>query len=89
LLLGGYFMGKIISTSVDTAESQKNKLLDESTGYRYVRFLPEYAWMGWMTKPKSTMIQFYQKPGTEPVLEDDAAAKMINGVFLGFYPDRK
>lgn len=85
---GGFKWGaSVISDSADTAAKEAKSNLDESNSYRFVRFLPEYAWLNWNTGPKSSTFQLFKDINEEPVLEVDFDSKAINGVFIGFYPD--
>ncbi|HNX60439.1 MAG TPA: hypothetical protein PKK43_15155, partial [Spirochaetota bacterium] len=55
--------------------------------YRYVRFLPEYAWLNWNVSPRSSSFQLFRPKTEEAILEVDLKGKAINGVYIGFYSD--
>jgi hypothetical protein len=90
VISGGCKWGaSIISDSAKTAESEAKSNLDESTDYRYVRFLPEYAWINWTGKPQKSVLHLYRKTKDSPALEIDITEKLINGVYIGFFADSK
>ena len=78
---------KVISKSIDAAELAVKKDLDDSDVYRYVRFLPEYAWVDWSAKANKGDTQFYRSKGKAPQQHVDISGIEINGVFIGYYPD--
>ena len=85
---GGFKWGaSVISDSADIAAKEAKSNLDESDSYRFVRFLPEYAWLNWNMSPKSDNIQIYRPRSEITVIEIDLTEKAINGVYIGFYSD--
>jgi hypothetical protein len=68
--------------------SNVNFFPDISMYYRYVRFLPEYAWIGWSNEDISYPVKAYQ--GKELKFEIDSSTRMLfkeNNVLLSYYPD--
>ncbi len=61
--------------------------MDASYNYRFVRFLPEYAWVGWSIEKLKEPVTIYNKgmPLLTSKLSDISAS--VNIVSLGFYPD--
>jgi hypothetical protein len=89
ILIGAFGIGKgasVINDSINYAESEVKKDLDDSDIYRYVRFLPEYAWVDWNAKGQKDPLQFYHSKGKESK-QIQISGTEINGVFIGFYPD--
>lgn len=62
--------------------------LDVSEAYRFVRFLPEYAWVGWSRRelkfPLKTSIK---KHGITDFSKEQGTLTKINILSFGFYPD--
>ena len=87
-ILGTIYGFRFMSKSADYAESEIKKDLDDSDVYRYVRFLPEYAWVDWSTKEQKGDMLFYRsKEKKQPQTQVEIVGEEINGVFIGFYPD--
>lgn len=91
ILVGGYGCvkgGSVIGETNDLVRSEVRSDLDISPTYRYVRFLPEYAWLGWSRKkPSSTELYAKDAAGAADISFIDANAKPVNGVRILFYPD--
>ena len=73
--------------AVNTAKEEVYDDLDESTSYRYVRFLPEYSWMTWQTKLKPSPLNIYRGSEDSPVSIIQDPSGGINGVTFIFVPD--
>jgi hypothetical protein len=83
---GYYFARKSFSTSYDMSKRD----LDVSEKYRFVRFLPEYAWLGWSGRDLKFPITVYK--GNKSVLTFDKNSKnttSVKIVSIGFIPDTK
>jgi hypothetical protein len=86
-ILGCLYGGRVITKSVDMAKEEVHSDLDDSDIYRFVRFLPEYAWLDW---GKNAGAEKYAKGKAEKAqIEVLLTGKAVNGVFIGFYPDEK
>jgi hypothetical protein len=80
----------IIKDAFNYSAQLTQKELDISEEYRFVRFLPEYAWVGWSEKKGSLPIAIYK--GKTPVLsisEEKLTKENSKQVYLGFYPDAR
>ncbi|MCU0822162.1 MAG: hypothetical protein MUC95_06785 [Spirochaetes bacterium] len=66
-------------------ESKKD--LDTSRTYRFVRFLPEYAWVGWSAGKLKEPVTVYKKGKPLMSSNDTAVKSRVNIVSVGFYPD--
>ncbi|MCW7493033.1 hypothetical protein ND861_11685 [Leptospira sp. 2 VSF19] len=75
-----------IETSYDDARRNMRKDLDISDEYRYVRFFPEYVWMG---KSRSNLVspKLQMNPDNLPYTLSPAMGKVK--VRFGFFPDNQ
>ncbi|PJZ86418.1 hypothetical protein [Leptospira harrisiae] len=86
-MYAGFKLGaEWIETSYDDARRNMRKDLDVSDEYRYVRFFPEYVWIG---KSKSALIspKLQMNPETLPYTLSPAMGKVK--VRFGFFPDNQ
>ena len=81
----GYKTGSdIIDDSMKSARTQ----MDISDAYRFVRFLPEYAWVGWSKEPLTYPLKgFVKNRNVAEVPKEGRGVTRINGVTLVYYPD--
>ena len=81
----GYKTGSdIIDDSMKSARTQ----MDISDAYRFVRFLPEYAWVGWSKEPLTYPLKgFVKNRNVAEVPKEGRGVTRINGVTLAYYPD--
>ncbi len=81
----GYTAGsRVVRESGDRAK----KAIDDSETYRFVRYLPEYAWVAWSDTPLAWPLSC--SVGRNRVLEisrEGPGAIHVNGVTLAYYPD--
>jgi len=70
----------------EESSSELSQKLDPSEGYRFVRYLPEYLWMGWsdqkITYPVELLTPFSRAGIARP-----SVVKGGTGVSIGFLPD--
>lgn len=89
IIAGGGYLGITTGSAVISETSAKaKKVIDDSETYRFVRFLPEYAWVGWSDKELAWPLTC--SVGRNRVLSIQGAgagAVRINGVTLAYYPD--
>jgi len=85
----GYNIGK---NSVKEAEYTMKEDLNVATTYRFVRFLPEYAWVYWgksnkidFQKKKKNLFRFINKDNNS--VDVHYLRNIGNRVRIGFYPD--
>ncbi|TGL90116.1 hypothetical protein EHQ68_01400 [Leptospira congkakensis] len=86
-MITGFKLGaEWIETSYDDARRNMRKDLDISDEYRYVRFFPEYVWMG---KSKSALVspKLQMHPETLPYTLSPSMGKIK--VRFGFFPDNQ
>ncbi|MCW7471535.1 hypothetical protein [Leptospira kanakyensis] len=87
IIVSGFKLGaEWVATSYDDARRNMKKDLDISDEYRYVRFFPEYVWMG---KSKSALVspKLQMHPETLPYTLSPAMGKIK--VRFGFFPDNQ
>ncbi|MBP8082394.1 MAG: ankyrin repeat domain-containing protein [Spirochaetes bacterium] len=77
----------IAAERYDAAMRSYYKNVDPSNYYRFVRFLPEYMWVGWTNDSVNYPIKIIKK--YEPVITIDSETFINNGnkVTSAFYPD--
>lgn len=79
---------EISKQGYEESASQLSHELDTSENYRFVRYLPEYLWMGWSDEavnyPVSLRTPYSQASIAEPRVLNGAAA-----VSIGFLPDAR
>lgn len=66
--------------------SQFKEELDPSTGYRFVRYLPEYLWMGWSDRPVTYPVEL-QTPGASVYVQHATVSRPASAVTIAFIPD--
>lgn len=79
-----YAWEQIGSTAVSSVEKLQ-KDLDVSDKYRFVRFLPEYVWVGWSNEELGESLRLTIRGDSE--VEIRPFARSDNNVSLMFYPD--
>lgn len=80
-IISGYKIGKgIMVDGYNDASENYNKNVDPSNYYRYVRFLPEYLWIGWTNNKINYPIQIkknneiIKEVNSEVILTEDKKA---------------
>jgi hypothetical protein len=90
IIMGGGVIkgGQVAGDSFDYAGREVRTDLDISPSYRYVRFLPEYAWLSWSAKKTSSfVIGAKDAAGNTDISSIAKNAKIVGGVRILFYPD--
>lgn len=90
LIIAGGSIGKGIEISQEGYEESTSELkreLDPSTQYRFVRYLPEYLWMGWSDQHIVYPVQLRTQSGNVTILRPS----VINGasVTVAELPDSR
>jgi hypothetical protein len=86
-MFGSYEGYGIFNDTTQFVRDQLNKDLDISNTYRYVRFLPEYAWFGWSN---SFDPQFTIKTKNNESINSKVTitnSNPVNGVTIIYFPD--
>ena len=86
--VAGYSVGEGMEISDRGYEASTGELkreLDPSPGYRFVRYLPEYLWMGWSDQPVAYPVQL--RTATANLTIAEPAARNRNSVTLAYMPE--
>ncbi len=87
-LIGGCTWGYSVAEKAYSHSVRDSKRdLDVSRTYRFVRFLPEYAWVGWSAGKLKEPVTVYKKGKPTLSSNDTAVKSRVNIVSVGFYPD--
>ncbi len=87
-LIGGPVWGyNYIKKSYNNRVEDFEKETDPSDNYRFVRFLPEYAWAGWAMKQHAEPFTAYKNGKAVLASECYNISSNINNVILGYFPD--
>lgn len=77
----------IMSERYDAARRSYYKNVDPSNYYRFVRFLPEYMWVGWTNEKVHYPIQIKKKNELVKTIDSETFINNGNKVTSTFYPD--
>lgn len=87
-MIGGPVWGyRYVRKSYNNRIEDFKEETDPSDNYRFVRFLPEYAWVGWTSKKRAEPFTAYKNGKAVLTSEAFNIASDINNVFIGYYPD--
>lgn len=88
-LYGGYKGVDVASEQIKDAKSNYRREMNPAEKYRFVRFLPEYAWLGWSSK-KITPPVSVKSGDREVMLKNSYIIKgRGSSLTVGYYPDVK
>jgi len=84
---GGYKGYDFASEQCSNAKKNYRREMNPADKYRFVRFLPEYGWLGWSSKKISTPVSI--KSGAKKILLRNSYSIKGKGTSLtfGYYPD--
>jgi ankyrin repeat protein len=89
-MIGGPVWGyNYISKSYRNRIEDFKEETDPSDNYRFVRFLPEYAWIGWSLKKNTEPFTAFKNGKALLSSENLNISSDVNNVVLGYYPDAK
>jgi len=77
---------ELVNNATITSQNTINYMDDFSDSYRFVRFLPEYAWIGWHNKTAS-FPYFHLKKGDRVFQEHPLQIMELNNIMILFFPD--
>ncbi|MFH0974248.1 MAG: ankyrin repeat domain-containing protein [Spirochaetota bacterium] len=87
-MIGGPVWGyNYIRKSYNNRRSDFKEEADPSDNYRFVRFLPEYAWVGCAFKKHEDPFTAYKNGKPVITSETFSFAPNVNNVYIGFFPD--
>ena len=78
--------GKYISEGYKSSVKEFKQDVDPSIGYRFVRYLPEYLWVGWSDQAISFPVELRTSSGTSKYLQQPAVIGP-SSVSIAFVPD--
>ncbi len=87
-IVGGPTWGyDLANKSYKYSVKETKKVMDISRTYRFVRFLPEYAWVSWSAKKLVKPVKIYRKG--KPIIDssDNQIPTVVDIVTIGFSPD--
>ncbi|MBN2041488.1 MAG: ankyrin repeat domain-containing protein [Spirochaetes bacterium] len=85
--LGGAWGYDIASDSYRYSKRKFKEEMDSAETYRFVRFLPEYAWVGWSNRKLTEPLTVYNKGKSVLTSKGTDIPATVNIVTLGFYAD--
>ncbi len=78
----------VASSSIEASARDMKRTADVSNRYRFVRFLPEYAWIGWSGRKLEYPIKVYKNKKDVLTIEIGEKQKgRVTPVSTGYYPD--
>ncbi|MCP5500134.1 MAG: hypothetical protein H7A25_09545 [Leptospiraceae bacterium] len=78
---------EFIGDTFDYAVDDTKEKLDTSSDYRFVRFLPEYGWLGWRKKNSEPLILFKSNPYLKKTIPIKTLNTGNKKVIIDFYAD--
>ncbi len=87
ILMGGKFGYDFAESNIEDARDNYNEEMDPSISYRYVRFLPEYAWMGWNDNIPDSVN--FLKGNSKLDLTYSSIKTGKKEIIIAYYADRK
>lgn len=80
----------VASSSIEASARDIKRTADVSNKYRFVRFLPEYAWIGWSRKKLEYPLKVYKNKREVLTIKTGVEEKgRVTLVSTGYYPDIK
>lgn len=87
VLFGGYTGVDFASSNINDASKDYKKEMNPSDKYRYVRFLPEYSWIGWSDKNITAPLTVNSGASSEIIYNTTIITNNESNVLIGYYPD--
>lgn len=84
---GGYKGWDIASSSYSSASSDFKSEMNPSDTYRFVRFLPEYSWLGWSNKKIALPLVVNTRERSHMLNNSRVISNGGKNTFVGYYPD--
>ncbi len=79
---------EITQDGYEDSTSELKQSLDPSENYRFVRFLPEYLWMGWSDQPITFPVTL-QTPLSATLIQQPSVLNGAQTVSIGYLPDAR
>lgn len=87
LLYGGYTGIDFAGSNIKSASSDYKKEMNPSDKYRYVRFLPEYSWLGWSNRNIATPLTVNSGNNSNIIYNSITVTNNKNNTIIGYFPD--
>jgi len=87
VVFGGYTGVDFASSNIKDASENYKKEMNPSDKYRYVRFLPEYSWLGWSNKNITAPLTVNSGAASETIYNTTVITNKGNNIIIGYYPD--
>ena len=87
IIYGGYKGTDFASRTCKEATSTYRREMNPSDKYRYVRFLPEYSWLGWSNKIITTPLTINSGADTHSLSNSTVISNDKTNTITGYFPD--
>jgi hypothetical protein len=84
---GGYTGVEFAKYNIKGASADYKKEMNPSDKYRYVRFLPEYSWLGWTNKNITVPLNVNYGTVSETIYTSTVVTNRGDNIIIGYYPD--
>lgn len=84
---GGYKGYSFASSTCKDAKNSYKKEMDPSDKYRFVRFLPEYSWLGWSNKNITSPLMINSGKETYTIQNSTVISNNGTNTIIGYFPD--
>ena len=87
VVYGGYTGFNFTNRTCKDAKNTYKNEMNPSDKYRFVRFLPEYSWLGWSNKNIITPLQVNSGKETYSVSNSTVVTNKGTNTIIGYFPD--
>lgn len=87
LVYGGYEGASFAKGRYNKATGTYKKEMNPSEKYRFVRFLPEYSWIGWSDKPVTTPLKINSAEKNYSISNSYSISNKGINTVIGYFPD--
>lgn len=87
IFYGGFKGISFTKSHYNDARNRYKKEMDPSDKYRFVRFLPEYSWLGWSSKNISTPLRINSGSESYSITNSTLISNNGNNTIIGYFPD--
>ena len=87
IIFGAYAGADFGNHQIKEASSTYKKDMNPADKYRFVRFLPEYSWLGWSNKTISTPVRVNSHGDSHPLAGSTFITNNGHNVLIGYYSD--
>lgn len=87
IFYGGFKGISFTKSHYNDARDRYKKEMDPSDKYRFVRFLPEYSWLGWSSKNITTPLKINSGGETYSITNSTLITNNGKNTIIGYFPD--